>query len=317
MIVLTRNRAAIGLALLVACAGAAIWVIAAADAPISSDSSSCAASADLAMVRIPGGTAQLGGTDLPDDAPPRRVTVPSFRISATEVTNRQFAAFVSATGYRTVAERAPRAADHPGVDPALLVPGSAVFSPPSQPGSLDDMTGWWRFVPGADWRHPEGPGSHLRGRANYPVVHVAYEDALAYARWRGHGLPAEAQWELAARGGLDGKRFAWGDEYAPGGSHRANAWQGAFPLVNSGADGFVGRSPVACFPPNGFGLYDMIGNVWEWTSDGDPQAAGTRIIKGGSYLCAPNYCARYRPAARQFGDSSLGASHIGFRTVAP
>lgn len=277
----------------------------------------CAGPSGPEMITIPGGTALLGGTDAPDDAPPRRVTVPGFQMSATEVTNAQFAAFVRATGYRTVAECAPRAADHPDLPEEMLVPGSAVFTPPAEGGGPENISRWWRFTAGADWRHPDGPGSDLRGREHHPVVHVAYEDAIAYARWRGHSLPTEAQWELAARGGLHGRRYAWGDELVPDGVHRANTWQGAFPIVDLGSDGFKGLGPVACFEPNPHGLYDMIGNVWEWTTSADPAAPETRIIKGGSYLCASNYCARYRPAARQFGDPSLGASHTGFRTVTP
>ncbi len=269
------------------------------------------------MIVVPGGSALLGGSDAADDAPVRRVTLPAFRMSATEVTNAQFSAFVRATGYRTVAERAPRPQDYPGVPRRLLVPGSAVFTPPGQVGDPSDISQWWSFTPGANWRHPTGPDSDLRGRENHPVVHIAYDDALAYAQWRRQALPTEDQWELAARGGLNGRRYAWGDDLVPDGRHSANVWQGTFPLVDTGEDGFRGLGPVGCFEANAFGLHDMIGNVWEWTSSTDPRAPGTRLIKGGSFLCAPNHCARYRPAARQNGDPSLGASHIGFRTVMP
>lgn len=316
---ITRHRPwLVGALALAALGGAGIaWRVSSGSAEQLEARAECSGADRQTMIIIPGGTAILGGTDAPDDGPPRRVTVATFRMAATEVSNAQFAAFVRATGYRTVAERAPRAEDHPGLPPELLVPGSAVFTPPAQVDNMADISQWWRFTPGANWRHPAGPGSDLRGRANHPVVHIAYEDALAYARWRGHVLPTEEQWEFAARGGLDRRRFAWGDELVPDGRHRANVWQGVFPIADTGDDGFQGLSPVGCFEPNGFGLRDMIGNVWEWTSSTHPGAPGTHLIKGGSFLCAPNYCARYRPAARQDGDSSLGASHIGFRTVAP
>ena len=269
------------------------------------------------MVAIGAGTVALGGTDAADDGPPRLVTVAPFRMDMTEVTNAQYAAFVRATGYRTIAERIPSAGDNPGVPVAALVRGSAVFVPPDSVSNLTDISQWWQFVAGADWRHPSGSASDLRGRGAYPVVHIAYPDAVAYASWRGHRLPSEAEWELAARGGLRGKRFAWGDALTPGGEHQANVWEGVFPIFDAGTDGYRGASPVSCFKPNPFGLYDMIGNVWELTVSRYPgeSAPGSRIIKGGSFLCAPNYCARYRPAARQPGDPTLGASHIGFRTV--
>lgn len=316
MIAFRRSYLIVGLAIVAASSTGVAWRMAGRTAATVAPMA-CSGSSRSEMIIIPGGTAILGGSDAPDDAPPRRVTVPGFRIDATEVTNTQFAEFVRATGYVTLAERAPRAEDHPELSPELLVPGSAVFVPPSRIEGTEDISQWWRFTPGANWRHPNGADSNISGRENMPVVHVAYEDALAYARWRGHSLPTEAQWEIAARGGLDQKRYAWGDELVPDGIHRANVWQGAFPLVDTGGDGFKGAAPVGCFEANGYGLHDMIGNVWEWTTGSDPATPGTRIIKGGSFLCAPNYCARYRPAARQFGDPSLGASHIGFRTVAP
>lgn len=269
------------------------------------------------LVAIAGGTVRLGGTDAVNDGPVRTVKIAPFRIDATEVTNDQFASFVAATGYVTVAERLPAVADNPDVPPELLKPGSAVFRPPTSVNATGDISQWWQFVPGASWQHPDGPGSSLAGRGRLPVVHVTAEDAEAYARWAGRRLPTEAEWELAARGGLDSKRYAWGDELVPGGLYRANSWQGSFPILDTGSDGFKAAAPVGCYKPNPFGLYDMIGNVWELTASayirGTP---GARIIKGGSFLCAPNYCARYRPAARQPGDPTMGASHIGFRTAA-
>ena len=277
----------------------------------------CPARTVGALVAVAGGTVQLGGVDAADDGPMRTETVAPFRMRATEVTNAEFAAFVRATGYRTLAEQMPRPQDNPGVPPAALTPGSAVFVPPASVDNLTDISQWWRFVAGASWQHPTGPNSSVEGRDAYPVVHIAYADALAYATWRGERLPTEAEWEFAARGGLDGKRFAWGDALLPNGTHQANVWEGVFPVFDAGRDGFKGASPVGCFPANPYGLYDMIGNVWELTSSPYPGGgpAGARIIKGGSFLCAPNYCARYRPAARQPGDPTLGASHVGFRTV--
>ena len=278
----------------------------------------CPAQPVGAMVAIAGGAVRLGGVDAADDGPPRTETVAPFRMRATEVTNAEFAAFVRATGYRTLAEQQPRPEDNPGVPPEALAPGSAVFVPPASVENLTDISQWWRFVAGASWQHPTGPDSSVEGRDAYPVVHIAYADAVAYANWRGERLPTEAEWELAARGGQIGQRFAWGDALAPGGKHQANVWEGVFPVFDAGQDGHKGASPVGCFRPNPFGLYDMIGNVWELTASPYPGGGpdGARIIKGGSFLCAPNYCARYRPAARQPGDPTLGASHIGFRTVA-
>lgn len=241
-----------------------------------------------------------------DEAPVRRAEVGSFWIDRTEVTNLQFAEFVAATGYVTVAER--------GVEGAVP-PGAAVFALPDD----DRPEGRWLYREDASWRRPEGAGSSIEGREAYPVVQVAYEDALAYARWKGRSLPTEAQWEYAARGGLDGATYAWGDELTPKGTWRANNWQGLFPFYDEGADGFVGRAPVGCYPPNGYGLYDMIGNVWEWTQDPYGSASGTGtptgVMKGGSFLCAANYCGRYRPAARHPQELNLGTGHIGFRTV--
>ena len=265
-----------------------------------------------------------------EEGPPHPATLKGFWIDQTEITNAQFARFVSATQYVTLAERAPDPALYPGVPLAQLVPSSLVFTglkPGEQPAG---PASWWKIVPGADWRHPQGPGSSIDGRGREPVVHIGYDDALAYARWRGHDLPTEAEWEAAAQGGLRAKLYSWGDA-PPGGDGkapaRANIWQGSFPVIDAGGDGYKARiAPVACFPANGFGLYDMAGNVWEWTTsfmqdaDRDPSDpplpnGGRHVIKGGSFLCADNYCYRYRPAARSAGPPDGGASHIGFRTV--
>ncbi|SCW74099.1 formylglycine-generating enzyme family protein [Ancylobacter rudongensis] len=302
------------------------------------------------MVWIPAGRFTMGSDrHYPEEAPAHGVAVDGFFIDRTPVTNRAFADFVAATGHVTLAERAPRPEDYPGADPRLLVPGSLVFTAPKEAGGREDWTRWWRFMPGADWRHPQGPGSDLSGREDHPVVHVCHDDALAYARWCGKELPSEAEWEFAARGGLDGMDFAWGEELAPGGVHRANSWQGAFPHENLAEDGYVATSPVTAFPPNGFGLHDMIGNVWEWTDDWyaprhaallpstkpcclprnprgarweesvDPLAPGgpapRKVLKGGSHLCAPSYCRRYRPAARQPQTVDTASVHIGFRCI--
>lgn len=259
--------------------------------------------APTGMVQIVGGTFEMGSDAYySDEAPVRLAEVPSFWIDRTEVTNQQFSEFVDASGYVTLAER--------GVD-GVVPPGAAVFQWPDK----DDL-GSWIYVEEANWRHPEGAGSSIEGRADFPVVQVALEDAVAYAAWKGRSLPNEAQWEFAARGGLDGATYAWGEELAPGGVWQANNWQGFFPFQDEGKDGFVGRAPVGCFQANGYGLFDMIGNVWEWTVDpyGD-EAVAVGVIKGGSYLCAPNYCRRYRPAARHPQEVNLGAAHIGFRTV--
>jgi len=238
---------------------------------------------------------------------------------------------VKATGHVTWAEQAPKAADYPDADPELLVPGSLVFRKTSGPVDLTDYTNWWTWTPGADWRHPEGPGSHVGGRERHPVTHVSYSDAVAYADWAGKSIPSEVEWEYAARGGLEQAVFTWGDEFAPKGRMMANTWQGEFPWQNLRLDGYEGTSPVGKFPPNGFGLYDMAGNVWEWTVDRfEQQAIGSccapqrddageryprHVIKGGSHLCAPNYCLRYRPAARQTETVDTTTSHIGFRCV--
>jgi sulfatase modifying factor 1 len=267
-----------------------------------------------------------------EEGPVRVMTVAAFSIDRFAVTNAEFARFVAATHYVTDAERKPDPADYPEIPPDKLVAGGAVFTSPTGVRTTEDPMQWWAFVAGADWRHPEGPDSSIAGRDNDPVVQVSYNDALAYAHWAGRELPTEAQFEYAARGGLDGKTYSWGDELAPAGQYQANTWQGEFPNRNLGQDGFIGRAPVGCFPANGYGLYDMIGNVWEWTSSlyateaaGDmaipgataktPASRVTRTIKGGSFLCAPNYCRRYRPAARQAQETSFSALHLGFRTV--
>jgi formylglycine-generating enzyme required for sulfatase activity len=261
------------------------------------------------------------------------------------VTNAQFQHFVKATGYVTLAERVPNPADYPGAKPELLVAASVVFQKPRHRVDLGNHYNWWTYVPGANWRHPEGPASSLKGRAQHPVVHVAYEDAEAYARWVGKDLPTEAEWEFAARGGLDGAEFVWGDEFTPGGKPRANTWQGEFPWQNLQTDGFEGTAPVGSFPPNGYGLYDMAGNVWEWTTDwyqehsqishsccGSMNPKGgereqsydpcvpeiqipRKVMKGGSFLCAPNYCRRYRPAARMAQPVDTSTCHLGFRCI--
>ena len=301
------------------------------------------------MVWVDGGTFTMGSDDhYPEEAPAHRVTVDGFWMDEYLVTNQQFRRFVKEAGYTTVAERAPRAEDYPGALPDMLVAGSVVFAQPSQPVDRRNHYNWWTWVPGADWRHPEGPGSDLSGRDRHPVVHVAAEDAEAYAAWAGKTLPTEAEWEFAARGGLDGAVYAWGDEFAPKGQHRANTWQGDFPLTNTNDDGYARTSPVGSFRPNGYGLYDVIGNVWEWTTDwyaasheapngccGSAEARNPtgaarevsfdpatpdiriprRVIKGGSFLCAPNYCRRYRPAARMHHPVDTGTCHIGFRCI--
>ncbi len=286
----------------------------------------------------------------PEEAPVREVEVGPFAIDRGPVTVEQFARFVEEAGYVTVAERPPDPADYPDADPSLLHPGSVVFQPTPGPVGLDDPTRWWAYVPGADWRHPWGPASDNSGRGGHPVTHVAFEDADAYAAWAGKQLPSEAEWEYAARGGLDGAVFAWGDRPRPDGELMANFWQGEFPWRNTGAKGWRGTSPVGLFPANGFGLDDITGNVWEWTAeyysprgagadaavsacckpplnpridtpDGSYERAGPgaaiprRVIKGGSHLCAPSYCLRYRPAARQPEAIDTSTSHIGFRCI--
>jgi len=285
----------------------------------------------------------FGMKAIQDAQPIHRVYVDGFFMDATDVTNNEYAKFVHATGYVTVAERKPRPEDLPGVPAENLVPGSVVFSAPSHPVPLDDYTQWWEYVPGANWKHPLGPKSNIVGKGNDPVVHVAYEDALAYARWAGKRLPTEAEWEFAARGGLTGKPFVWGDEFLPNGHWMANTHQGHFPNQDTGADGYAGISPVARFPRNGYGLYDMSGNVWQWTSDWyrpdyyaelasmrrtarnpqgpdksyDPAEPGVpkRVQRGGSFLCTDQFCSRYVLGTRGKGDIETGTNHVGFRCV--
>lgn len=307
------------------------------------------------MMFVPGGTFAMGSDRFyPEEAPVRTVRVDPFRIDETPVTNADFARFVDATGYRTVAEIAPDPADYPGLAAEMAKAGSLVFHRTRGPVDLHDPSGWWSFVFDTDWRHPYGPDSSLDGLDDHPVVHVAHADAAAYANWAGKALPTEAEWEFAARGGLDGADYAWGDELAPEGKMLANYWQGAFPFANQLLDGYERTSPVRTYAANGYGLFDMIGNVWEWTEDWfalppspkkkaakrgsgpspccvpanprggtrrqsvDPQDTARiarKVLKGGSHLCAANYCQRYRPAARHAQAIDSATSHIGFRCV--
>ncbi len=293
------------------------------------------------MVRIEGGTFRMGSDRFyPEEAPVRDVSVDGFWIDLCAVTNAQFSKFVRTTGYVTVAERPLIPADYPGALPENLVPGALVFHMTAGPVDLRDYSQWWSWVPGACWKHPEGPGSSIDSRPDHPVVHVAYEDVETYARWAGKRLPTEAEWEYAARGGLDGKDFVWGDEMEPGGTPATNTWQGEFPYKSSARHG-PRTMPVGSFAPNGFGLYDMAGNAWEWTSDwfvndatvvASPCCAGDardrsydpcqpqvriprKVLKGGSFLCSPSYCLRFRPAARSPQMIDTGMSHLGFRCV--
>ncbi len=283
------------------------------------------------------------GCEMPDALPVHQVAVDGFWMDAAPITNEQFEKFVEATGYVTVAERAPDAKDFPDAPAENLVPGAAVFSPPAHDVSLDNHYEWWSYVKGACWRQPEGPGSNLNGREQHPVVHIAWDDAMAYAQWAGKRLPTEAEFELAARGGLDRKHYSWGDELTPGGKWMANIWQGRFPNQDRGEDGYRGTSPVQAFPVNGYGLYDMGGNVWQWCSDwyrpdtyrqyaagnqlvqnpqgpessfdpGEPDVQ-KRVTRGGSYLCSDRYCSRYLVGSRGKSEPSTGSSNVGFRCV--
>jgi sulfatase modifying factor 1 len=306
------------------------------------------------MVWIPGGEFSMGMADprgmthggseaMSDARPIHRVHVDAFWMDRTDVTNAQFAQFVKATGYVTVAERKPLAKDFPGVPADRLVAGSIVFTPPAHAVSLTDYSQWWRYVPGANWRHPLGPHTSIRGRGNDPVVQVAYEDAAAYARWADKRMPTEAEWEFAARGGLTGKPYAWGDEMRPNGRWMANTFEGHFPDHDRNSDGFAELAPVASYPANGYGLYDMAGNVWQWTSDwyrpdtyavlgahgtvaGNPKgpdssddpdepSVAKRVQRGGSFLCTEQYCSRYLVGSRGKGDVNSATNHIGFRCV--
>lgn len=281
-----------------------------------------------------GGSFRMGSENFyPEERPVRPATVGDFWIDETPVTNAQFARFVRATGHVTQAERAPDPADYPGMDLTLAVPASAVFTPPDHPVAPSEDLGWWQLVPGADWRHPLGPADSAESRPRHPVVHIGYEDALAYAEWAGKALPTEAEWEYAARGGLVGADYAWGDELHPGGKRMAKTWEGSFPWLNTAPEALRYTSPVGRYPPNGFGLHDMIGNVWEWTVDdfADPAQAEQgpqccsaaargaaiprKVLKGGSHLCAPDYCQRYRPAARWPQPVDTTTSHVGFRCI--
>ena len=296
------------------------------------------------MVWISGGTFWMGcdDCDMPDTQPVHLVSVDGFWMDRTPVTNAQFARFVNSTGYVTIAERKPDPKDYPGVDPSKLVAGSAVFSPPPKDVPLDDISQWWAYVPGASWKHPEGPGTTIEGRDEHPAVHIAWEDAAAYAKWKGMRLPTEAEFEFAARGGLDRNPYAWGSDLKPGGRWAANIWQGRFPSNNLVEDGYSRTSPVTAFEPNGFGLYDVGGNVWQWCADWyrpdyfatlaasgtthnpqgpadsyDPNEPGARkrVQKGGSFLCSDRYCSRYLVGSRGRGAVDSGGSNTGFRCV--
>jgi formylglycine-generating enzyme required for sulfatase activity len=303
------------------------------------------------MVWIPGGAFTMGSDHhYPEEAPAQRVQVEGFWMDRYPVTNVQFLKFVKATGYITLAEKPADPADYPGALPELLAPSSIVFVPPPGPIGTGDPYRWWQYVKGANWRHPEGPGSSIKGREHHPVVHVAIEDAQAYATWAGKQLPTEAEWERAARGGRENTEFAWGDELHPGGRPMANTFQGDFPHHNSRLDGYERTSPVGAFPANGYGLLDTIGNVWEWTDDwyadhsdrlplkragscctisnprgGDRESSidltsqhgsiPRKVVKGGSFLCAPSYCRRYRPAARMAQGIDTSTCHLGFRCI--
>jgi len=296
------------------------------------------------MVFISGGTFRMGSDHhYPEEAPSHRVCVDGFWIDRTPVTVGQFKQFVSVTGHVTEAEIVPDPKDYPGALQEMLFAGSLVFSPLPHITDLTDWSQWWSFVRGANWRHPYGPGSNIKGLDDHPVVHISYSDAAAYARWAGKDLPTEAEWEFAARGGLDGEEFAWGDALMPGGRHMANTFQGHFPDTNTGEDGYTGTAAVASFPPNGYGLFDMAGNVWEWTSDWyradyystlaasgeiavnpkgpadsfDPNEPGVRkrVHRGGSFLCTDQYCARYIAGGRGKGELDTGTNHLGFRCV--
>ena len=312
--------------------------------------------APAGMVWIPGGEFSMGCLtpndgictiatmqSVQDSQPIHRVYVDGFWMDKTDVTNDEFEKFVKATGYKTIAEIAPTQEQFPTAPPENLVAGSTVFTPTTNAVPLNDYFQWWRYVHGANWRHPTGPDSDIKGKGNYPVVQIAYADAVAYAKWAGKRLPTEAEWEFAARGGMTGKTFAWGDELKPGGKWMANIYEGQFPVKDTGEDGFAGLAPVAQFPPNGYGLYDMAGNVWQWCSDWyrpdyyarlklagevvvrNPQGPGSsynpgddqpqRVHRGGSFLCTDQYCTRYMMGTRGKGDIDTGSNHVGFRCV--
>ena len=299
------------------------------------------------MVWVPGGTFTMGSEKhYPEEAPAHQVTVSGFWMDQYQVTNRDFERFVSATKYVTVAERTPNPKLYPGAPLDVLVPGSIMFRKAKTKVNLNNYFNWWQFVPGINWRKPQGSGTSARKLRKHPVVHLAYEDVAAYAQWAGKAIPTEAQWEFAARGGLEQAAYVWGDEFAPDGAMMANTWQGEFPWQNLKSDGFELTAPVGSYPPNGYGLYEMAGNVWEWTQDWfrsqhdkptkscctpvNPRGATVeesvdpnqlespiprKVTKGGSFLCAPNYCLRYRPAARSPQTIDTSTCHIGFRCV--
>jgi len=300
------------------------------------------------MVWVPGGTFTMGSDrHYPEERPAHRVTVDGFWMDRTPVTNERFARFIESTGHVTFAEIPPKPEDYPGALEHMLYAGSLVFVKPDKPVDRRDITNWWHFMRGADWRHPHGPGSSIEGLDQHPVVHISFGDAEAFTKWERKDLPTEAEWEFACRGGLEGAAYAWGEEFLPGDRHMANTWQGDFPWQQKGADGYDGTSPVESFPPNGYGLRDMIGNVWEWTTDwyspkhpsdvlkaccvprnprGAPEAESydpaqpqilipRKVIKGGSHLCAPNYCRRYRPAARFAEAVDTSTCHLGLRCI--
>jgi len=290
------------------------------------------------MIFIPGGTFTIGSdSHYPSEISASDVTVDSFCIDRHEINNAEFRKFINATGYKTIAERPLTKEQFPELSDEQLQPGSIVFQPPSEGLQQVAYLSWWHWTVGANWQHPYGPKSNIKGKDNYPVVHIAYDDAVAYANWAGKSLPTEAQWEYAARGGLNDTDYSWGKQYS---AKKANTWQGIFPFFNTKTDGYTGTAPVGSFEPNGYGLYDITGNVWEWTSDWysighdgkthssnptdpseqesfDPREPGVakHVIKGGSYLCAPNYCSRYRPAARESQSPDTGTNHIGFRLI--
>ncbi|TAF53069.1 MAG: formylglycine-generating enzyme family protein [Sphingobacteriia bacterium] len=305
------------------------------------------------MALVPGGLYSMGAANplgmkgggnqaMEDCRPIHRVRVKAFWMDTHEVTNAEFALFVKATGYQTIAEKTPTLAEFPNAKPDMLVAGSVVFSPPADAVELTNFYQWWDYAKGANWRHPLGPQSNLKGKDNFPVVHIAWEDAVAYAKWAGKRLPTEAEWEFAARGGKTGNLFAWGNQFLPNGKYQANSFQGKFPHQDLGNDGFVGIAPVQQFAPNGFGLYDMAGNVWEWCADWyradyyaqgkaagltdnpqgpssshDPGEPGVpkKVQRGGSFLCTDQYCTRYMMGTRGKGDWRTGTNHVGFRCV--
>jgi len=322
-------------------------------APTIPNSLTASGSAPVGMVWIPGGEFSMGSTveseslcSLPgitrDALPVHRVNVDGFWMDATELTNEEFENFVNATGYVTVAESTPTKEEFPGAPPENLVAGSTVFTPTKNKVALDNYYQWWRYQPGANWRHPEGPQSNIKGKEKYPVVQLAYDDAVAYAKWAGKRLPTEAEWEFAARGGLTGKLYSWGDDFHPDTKPMANTYQGKFPVKDTGADGFAGIAPVASYAPNGYGLYDVAGNAWEWTSDwyrpdyyaalaktgvvhnpkgpessNDPAEPGSKkkVQRGGSFLCTDEYCSRYMVGTRGKGEVSTASNHLGVRLV--